>query len=122
MIFIHAVCPFDVDAELGESSWQRLKAVDLPVATPLREQINAALVERLNPTQVSRILNITMNEMTPECYETLLKQCDLALLFNLGPNPLPQIWRSLFEVLGELHLEELSHKIEIFLTSKLSGA
>lgn len=38
--------------------------------------------------------------------------------WEMGDIPLPRTWRSLFVVLKELDLEELSQEIEIYLTGK----
>ena len=108
--------PFYFDAQFSMIALGKLQAADIPVVTALTEKFK----QRRCP--VSGVLK-------EDCYASLLakshsdQRWEIWLKEWLKSEPadhsLPPTWRSLFEVLRQLDLEELSQDIESHLTSEL---
>ena len=87
-----------MDDRFSVSALHRLEAAGVPVVTSLKMEIEN------NPGQISRIL---------------YRQEEWAKEWEKGACHLPPTWRSLFEMLKELDLEDLSQEVQTYLTGEL---
>ena len=101
--------PYDPDGQFSMSALCRLENKGIHVLKSL---------ERLQ-RQLMKAANVTFTAKADTEYKKLRSVEIIIRQWTLGDNsPLPPTWRSLYQVLRELGLEELSQQIEEFLCSK----
>ena len=110
MFSLPTVSPYDPDGRFSMSALCRLENNGIQVLTMLRS-CRKKLAEAANVTFTARA--------SFEFKYSSLKLEMVIRQWTLGASPaLPPTWRSLYQVLRELGLEELSQQIEEFLSGE----
>ena len=107
------VSPYDPDSQFSMSALCRLENKGIPVLKslePLHKELAVVAKVALSGGANSEYMHSDPRNAT----EIIIRQ------WTLGEKPiLPPTWRSLYQVLRELGLEDLSQEIEEFLSSEL---
>ena len=111
--FLLIVSPYDPDSQFSMSALCRLENKGIQVLKslePLHKELAVVAKVTLSGGANSEYMRSDPRNAT----EIVIRQ------WTLGDKPtLPPTWRSLYEVLRELGLEDLSQEIEEFLSSEL---
>ena len=104
--------PYEPDSWFSMSALCRLEDKGIQVLASL-EALHKELAEAAKITFTARASSVYNGLHSRDAVEIVIRQ------WTLGGDPtLPPTWRSLYQVLRELGLEELSQQIEEFLSSE----
>lgn len=107
-IVFFLVSPYDPENCFSMSALCRLEAAGVPVVTSLAR----------NLAQFIKVSGVILDEGCPEQSAEGVEEVIYQLAMGVMENPRPLIWRSLYEVLRELGLEDLNQQIEEYLISE----
>ena len=113
LIAIFTVSPYDPDSRFTLTSLHKLEGVGISAVTTLKAiypqlKLSAGIIldkhsQRRLDSQVTNV----------ECFNIIVSE------WESGNSRFPPTWRSLLSVLKQLHLEDLSQKIDNYLLGKL---
>lgn len=95
-MFYILVSPYDPDSQFSRSALSRLEAARIPVLSSLA---------KIDGEQLEKTIGLSIGDYD-DTLDRWIESCN------------PPTWKSLYDVLKELDLEELSEQIEEYLGSK----